>query len=316
MKPYKKIVSTAELPYDEWLRYRRMGIGGSDAGAVLGFNKYKGAFVVYQEKVHGYRDDLSEKESVYWGNVLEPVIIKEFEKKTGKRVHRVNAMLQSVQHPFMVANLDGKIVNENALLECKTTSAFLDSEWKEDEIPPQYICQCQHYMAVTGAERTYIACLIGGQHFIDKTIERDEEFIEWMIEQEYEFWKAVEDRRPPLADGTGATSKFLDTTYQSGGGKVQVPKDIAEAMMVVDLENGRIKALEKSVQENKNRIKAFLKGSEVGISERYTAIWKPITTKRADVQKLKKEYPEIYKECLKETTTRKFEIKEREQWQQ
>lgn len=28
-----KVVSTLEMPHEEWLRYRKKGIGGSDAGA-------------------------------------------------------------------------------------------------------------------------------------------------------------------------------------------------------------------------------------------------------------------------------------------
>ena len=29
-------VDTSDLPRDEWLKYRRLGIGGSDAAAILG----------------------------------------------------------------------------------------------------------------------------------------------------------------------------------------------------------------------------------------------------------------------------------------
>ena len=38
-----KVVSTLEMPHDEWLRYRKKGIGGSDAGAICGVNKYRSA---------------------------------------------------------------------------------------------------------------------------------------------------------------------------------------------------------------------------------------------------------------------------------
>lgn len=33
-----KVVSTLEMPHEEWLRYRKKGIGGSDAGAICGVN--------------------------------------------------------------------------------------------------------------------------------------------------------------------------------------------------------------------------------------------------------------------------------------
>ena len=38
----KKLVSTSNLSYEEWLRYRKLGIGGSDAGAICGLNPYSG----------------------------------------------------------------------------------------------------------------------------------------------------------------------------------------------------------------------------------------------------------------------------------
>jgi len=311
LKPYKKLVSTVDLPHEEWLGHRRMGIGGSDAGAVLGFNPYKGAFAVYQEKVNGYIDDLSSKESVYWGNVLEPVVIKEFEKRTGKKVQRVNAILQSVEYPHMLANLDGKIVGENAILECKTASSYLQDEWDGDEVPAHYICQCQHYMAVTGAGRVYIACLIGGQKFVYKFIERDQEFIDWLINQEGSFWKYVTDKNPPMPDGTTATAAYLAEAYpNSNGSELKVTQKIAEEMEKCRAEKEKMKTLKQSILKHENVVKAFLKDTETGISDKYRAIWKPYVVKRIDTGLLKDLYPEIYEECLCEKAIRKFEIKE------
>lgn len=37
----KIVVSTENLPYEDWLEYRRTGIGGSDASVVCGINRYK-----------------------------------------------------------------------------------------------------------------------------------------------------------------------------------------------------------------------------------------------------------------------------------
>lgn len=34
------LVETSELPREEWLAYRRRGIGGSDAAAVLGISPF------------------------------------------------------------------------------------------------------------------------------------------------------------------------------------------------------------------------------------------------------------------------------------
>ena len=47
----KKLVSTLNLDKKEWLRYRKLGIGGSDAGAICGLNPYRTAIQVYQDKI-------------------------------------------------------------------------------------------------------------------------------------------------------------------------------------------------------------------------------------------------------------------------
>ena len=155
-----KVCDTKNMPVEEWLKRRKNGIGGSDAGVLLGFNRYKGQFNVYVDKVTEHTEDLSENEKVYWGNVFEPIVAKEFARRTGKKVERVNAILRHPKYEYIIANIDRRVVGENAILECKTTGAFNEAEWKDEEIPESYICQCQHYMAVTGAEKCYIACLI------------------------------------------------------------------------------------------------------------------------------------------------------------
>ena len=47
----KRLVSTVGLPKAEWLKYRKQGICGSDAGAIAGMNPYVSAFSVYQDKI-------------------------------------------------------------------------------------------------------------------------------------------------------------------------------------------------------------------------------------------------------------------------
>ena len=46
----KKLIATAGLSREEWLRYRKKGIGGSDAGAVCGLNPYSSPIKVYYDK--------------------------------------------------------------------------------------------------------------------------------------------------------------------------------------------------------------------------------------------------------------------------
>ncbi|MDE5859902.1 MAG: YqaJ viral recombinase family protein [Oscillospiraceae bacterium] len=46
----KILASTENMPYEEWLEYRKKGIGGSDASVVCGINKYKSPVELWLEK--------------------------------------------------------------------------------------------------------------------------------------------------------------------------------------------------------------------------------------------------------------------------
>ena len=144
---------------------------------------------MWQEKTgQGEPEDLSDNEYVYWGTVLEQAVADRFTELTGLKVKKCGT-LQSLDCPFMIANVDRLVVGENAGLECKTANGFKAKEWEGDNVPDGYYLQCQHYMAVTGCEKWYIACLIGGNHFVWKEIPRNEEDITALIEAEKAFWE-------------------------------------------------------------------------------------------------------------------------------
>jgi putative phage-type endonuclease len=164
------LVNTLNITKDEWLVWRNRGIGGSDVGAIVGLNKWKSALDIYLDKT-GRGKEYQENESAYWGNTLEEVVAREFEKRTGKKLKRRNAILQHPEYTFMLANVDRLLIGEKAGFEAKTVSAYGAEEWEGEEIPESYVLQCMHYMIVTGLKKWYIACLIGGQKFVYKEIE-------------------------------------------------------------------------------------------------------------------------------------------------
>ena len=57
----EKVVSTLNLSREEWLQYRKAGIGGSDAGAICGLNPYRTAMQVYQDKISDACEDIDKE---------------------------------------------------------------------------------------------------------------------------------------------------------------------------------------------------------------------------------------------------------------
>jgi len=309
------IANTKDMGRPEWLRNRKRGFGGSDISALFGLNKYKTPVELWEDKTDALSDteeDL-QSEAAYWGNELEEVVAKEFTKRTGIKVRRKNQLLAHDEHSFLLANIDRWIVGKNEGLECKTANAFLAKEWEGEDIPAAYLLQCQHYMLVTGAERWHIAVLIGGQKFITKPIERDEEIINAIIEQARYFWNEhVLKGIPPLLDGSSAAERYVKERYA----KADPNKTISlyeqhENQLQTYLElKTQAKELETQYKAIENQIKSELKEAVVGLGSKFEVHWKPVTSNRVDSKELKALYPDIYEAVLKSSASRRFEIKE------
>ena len=220
---YRILTSTANLPYADWLEYRKQGIGGSDASVVCGINRYKSPVELWMDKT-GQLPYQEAGEAAYWGTQLETLVRAEFTKRTGIEVSIVSQLLQSEEHPFMLANLDG-ICNHpdtgTCIFEAKTASAYKSGEW-ENAIPDEYQLQIQHYMSVTGCQAAYIAVLIGGNSFRWKLVERDDELISMLVSLEEAFWNHVRNGTPPPLDGSEASAKFLAERFPNSVPKSRI----------------------------------------------------------------------------------------------
>lgn len=78
----KRLVSTLNLSKEDWLRYRKCGITGTDAGAILGVNPYRSAFQVYHDKISDTIEDI-DNEAMRQGRDLEDYVAQRFSEETG-----------------------------------------------------------------------------------------------------------------------------------------------------------------------------------------------------------------------------------------
>lgn len=308
--------STLEMTHDEWLLDRRKGIGGSDVATILGLNKWKSPYQLWLEKTGQIDLEYIESEPAYWGNVLEEIVAKEFQERTGKKVRRRNKVFEHPLHPFLRANIDRDVVGENAILECKTANAFLGKEWEGEEVPLSYLCQVQHYMNVLNKKYCYIAVLIGGQKFIWKQVDRDQELIDMITERLVEFWETnVLNRQEPVIDGSEATSEFLKEKYSdSTEEETTLPASFDD---LVDQKRELKKAkkeIETAIRQVDNEIINELgkRKASIGIAPRNIISWKLVSTKRMNSKKLAEKYPEVAKdeEIYNVTESRRLTEKE------
>lgn len=307
----RKLVSTKDITKEEWLKYRTTGIGGSDVSVLAGLNPFKSVYQLWLEKTGQIEPLLSDNEFTHFGNLLEPIVRKEFTERTGIKVRQKNMLLQSDEYPFMIADLDG-VINENGKLiifEAKTASNYKKEIW-EQEVPAEYLLQVQHYMGVTGAKQTYIAALIGGNHFCYHLVERDDEMIEKIIAMEKYFWEVnVLGGVEPALDGSEATTKYFNEKFnQSNGEIIELPEEALEMCQEYEKLSKQLKDLEQTKDAIANQLKNYLQEAEIGIVGDRKVSWKQIRKNTFDVQRLKVEKPEIYQDFLTQSSYRRLSV--------
>ena len=305
-----KRIPTADLNYEEWLRLRKTGIGGSDAGAICGLNPYVSPMGVFYEKT---REEVEtyDNESMRQGRDLEEYVARRFVEETGLKVRRSNAMYQSEEYPFMLANVDRLISGENMGLECKTASAYNADKWTGDSVPAHYEIQCHHYMAVTGAEAWYLAVLIMGREFKYKRIDRDEELIQNLISIEREFWEEhVLTGNMPDPDGSDISNEVINRYFPTAVKKsIPLPSYLNEQLKRREEINRLSKKLEQEQNQIEQQIKLFMGEYEEAFNEHYKVSWSNVDTIRIDSKRLKEERPDLYRDFAKSSQSRRFTVK-------
>ena len=214
----KRLVNTKNLSREDWLQVRKQGIGSSDAAAACGIHPYLSMLELWMIKTGRMTSDIDESlegySPLYWGNTLEPMVAKYYQKHTGNKVRRVNAILQHPEQPFMLANLDYAITgsDEVQILECKTAGEHGAKLWKHG-VPLYVTCQVQHQLAVTGKTAAHICVLLCGHEAKIYKVERDERLIASIMEHERLFWQYVETDTPPTPDHSESAARALKLLY-------------------------------------------------------------------------------------------------------
>lgn len=303
-------INKSGISYEEWINERKKGLGGSDASVVLGLNRWKSRMALFLEKT-GQITPPPAGERAYWGTVLEDIVAQEFTKRTGKKVRRRNFIFQDEEYPFLIANIDRKIVGENAGLECKTTAEYNADDWKDNSIPDVYFCQCQHYCRVMGWDGAYIAVLVGLKDFKWKYIPRDDEFISLMVDREVDFWvNHVEKNIPPEWDGSDASDELLKKLYpEAKKPSVRLSDDVNTVISEYLRLDEQIKELEQLRDSYKQQLQAVLGDAERGETSQYRVVWSNVTTNRLDTNALKASHPDVYNQFLKPSAYRRFTVK-------
>lgn len=311
---YTVFEDVRKVDHDRWLELRRTGIGGSDAGAIMGVHPYKGAFSVWADK-RGKLPPAEDNEAMRQGRDLEDYVAKRFEQATGKKVRREYGMLRSKEHPWMVADLDRRVIGERAGLECKTSKDIYLKRYANGDFPMEYYCQCLHYLAVTGFDKWYLAVLVYGTELKIFEICREaaEDDIQALLKAEEFFWRqCMEGDVVPPADDLQSTSDSIKRVWPEGNGvAVCADQDMDEMLKSLAKAKREKKAAEAEIRKLENQIKARMGETEWIYGSEATAAWSVRSVKRKSWSKLQELYPDVDMDKITETyEERTFNLKE------
>ncbi len=334
-----EVVDTSGLSEEDWLGYRRQGIGGSDVAAIMGVSPFATLRDLYNDKC-GNPDVIQTEDN--WvakevGHRLEDLVAKIFAYKTGYKVFAVRKLFRHPFHSFMQANVDFFVELPDgsiAILECKTTNYNSKEKWNDGAVPVNYEWQCRHYMAVMNLSCAYIACLYGNNEneFVYRRIDRDEVIEADMIEMEAHFWNEYVLGRiePPYTESGDLVLESIRRHY--GELDPTVDAVILPTSMAVKLEqyldlaaqksllSQQIKELDEQMKIAYAPIVDVMKTSCSAVcvfgSNTYEVRNKPVfrtSISKDKLQKLEETHPALYSEYTETTESRRFSVKRKEQ---
>lgn len=157
---------------EEWLKKRKLGIGGSDIGVLMGHSSFKNPYKLFLEKTQNMIQ--TEDFNMRRGSSLEPTIIKAYLHTTGDRVvpyyeaadyftkdvsllNETPTMYQRISNPVLMGSPDGLILSNGAqpqeglgILEAKAPSSHVYRKIKREGLPDSWNDQGQWYMNLLG----------------------------------------------------------------------------------------------------------------------------------------------------------------------
>lgn len=206
------------------LEERRTGLGGSDAGAVLGVSPWATAHDVWLDKRGLAPPEPDPGEPMYWGTTLEGAVRQRYKELTGRRIIKPRKLLRHRDRPWQIGHPDG--LDRELVLEVKVTG-WRSGDWGEpgtDEVPPVYKAQVGHYMDLTGRRRADIIVLHGGRLEADIYTVEYGRWVELMRDELAEWWQTyIVEGQTPEPDGSEGADRMMRTLRRHAGEELTPP---------------------------------------------------------------------------------------------
>ena len=250
---------------DSQLGDRRLYVGASDVGVILGHNKYKSPSALWREK-RGMEKGFAGNLRTDIGSALERGVIELLAAQTGYVIKNVDEQdFIPKDAPFIRAHADGLIDDETILgkelivAEAKTVNGFAFTKWEDEPYgcPTYYWTQLQTLMQATGADRGIIGVLIDVSDFKVLEFERDDEWWAEALPKIEAFWDAVQSGTE-IEDESPARAEELSETMPQEGLVVSLDETVLEAQVQLEQVKKDIKDLNARKKELETKVKTAI----------------------------------------------------------
>jgi putative phage-type endonuclease len=189
----------------EWHAARATGIGGSDIAAICRTSPWTSPFALWAKKTGRIEDTVSASEAAEWGTILEPVILDQFEKRSGLKLYRDVGTWANDERPWQLANPDAIWEKDGkfGIVEVKTSR--YEDDWTHG-VPNYYRTQVNWYSQTFGFDATiYVVALFAGSKFKVYEIEPDQFEMETNLAEVEKFRVYLTNDTQPDFDGALST---------------------------------------------------------------------------------------------------------------
>lgn len=174
----------------EWLQLRRSKITATDASVIMGASHWKTRIQLYHEKISG-SPPAPANERMQRGIDLEPMARNLFCVQTGIYVEPM-----VVVKDWAMASLDGINDSGDVIVEIKCPGDRDHAIAVSGRVPDHYYPQVQHQIYVCDVQFAYYYSFDGIDGVIVK-VDRDNKYIEKMVECEKKFYECLISRTAP-----------------------------------------------------------------------------------------------------------------------
>ena len=245
---------------NEWLEYRKSGIGSSEVATILGLNPWETPYQLWRRKV-GLDEPKTETFAMKAGHYLEDAVAQFWHDDTGREIIKSSAgdwLIRNNERTYLQVSPDRtywlagekKNASNKGVLECKTTQMKISS----DDLPKHWFCQLQYQLGVAELKEGSLAWLCSGREFGYKDLSFVPDFYAWIVEEVEKFWRDnIQGKKEPEA--TSVQDILLKFNRHTDGKIVEVNDAIFSDYQKLKEVKKEMDKLDEIKTELENRIK-------------------------------------------------------------